>query len=73
MPKKNVLFICFKIITLIYILAYVKRGPPPPSQKLQIGHKNNDKLFFFRIKVTKLVCCVPIAYSMHSLLTASRT
>lgn len=37
----------------------------PPSQKLQLGHKNNDKLLFFRIKVTKLVCCLPIAYSMQ--------
>ena len=43
------------------------KGEYPQSQKLQISHQINDKLFIFMIKVSKLVCCLPIAYCMQKI------
>ena len=43
------------------------KGEYPQSQKLQICHQINDKLYILMIKVSKLVCCLPIAYCMQKI------
>ena len=46
---------------------YNLKGEYPQSQKLQISHQINDKLYILMIKVSKLVCCLPIAYCMQKI------
>ena len=41
------------------------KGKYPQSQKSQISHKIKDKLFILMIKVSKLVCCLPIVHLMQ--------
>ena len=43
------------------------KGEYPQSQKLQISDQINDKLFILMIKVSKLVCCLLIAYCMQTI------